>query len=250
MKRSQRLKKISKRNIPDEKLIFWREGFLFAMRFLSPNAPDNSDIFLENGNSKIGKGNAFYNKVFVWNLPPVISCPSASTWCTKHCYNADSRNDVFPIDKWNGNFYLVKNDINFVKKRIIEATEQACEPTAFRIHSSGDFFSIEYIRMWKDIIEACPKVSFWAYTRSWKEKDLLEELENLNKLKNIQLFASWDHTMPEPPSTWRKSIVYKLDDTKKYDGLVCPEQSGKSPDCISCKFCIKKGKENVLFILH
>lgn len=250
MKRSKKSENITKRTVPDEKLIFWREGFLYAMQFLSPSAPKELSIFLENGNTKIGVSNNHYNKVLVWNLPPVLTCPSASLWCTKHCYNADPRSDVFPINKWSENLYLLKNNMEFVRKELKSKINNIDGLVAVRIHSSGDFFSNEYIKMWHEIAIFCPNAHFWAYTRSWNESTLLKELEELQALENIQLFASWDHTMPEPPKEWRQSIVYKPDTVSNHQGLICPEQSGNSPNCISCKFCIRKGKENVLFILH
>ena len=250
MKKSRGRKNISIRTMPDEKLIFWREGFLYAMQFMTPCITSEASFFLEKGNSKIGEGNEQYSKVLVWNLPPVITCPSASDWCTKHCYNADSRESVFPISKWNSNWSLILNNISLVKNKIVEEVNRTDESVAFRIHSSGDFFSNDYINMWIDILDSCPKAKFWAYTRSWNDRSLLERLNVLKSHSNIQLFASWDLTMPEPPSGWRKSIVYNSHENTNYKGLICPEQSGKVSNCISCNFCIRDGDEDVLFILH
>lgn len=41
----------------------------------------------------------------------------------------------------------------------------------FRIHDSGDFFSIEYLRQWKAVAERFPDVTFWAPSRVWAAGD-------------------------------------------------------------------------------
>lgn len=250
MIKGKNIKDISIRIIPDDSIKTWRQGFLEAMRYLQPNGSLDKKPFVEEGNSKIGKRNKDFSKVYVWNLPPVATCPSSSKWCTQHCYNADDRHNIFPIDKWAQNWFLVLNHIESVKSCILKKLNESNEKIAFRIHSSGDFFSKEYIKMWAEIIEYSEHVSFWAYTRSWADSKLLNELEGLRTLKNLQLFASWDNTMRDPPKGWRKSIVYELNDDLVDNGLVCPEQSGKLSDCITCKYCIKNGKNDVYFILH
>jgi len=43
-------------------------------------------------------------------------------------------------------------------------------PDYFRIHDSGDFFTPEYWRAWREIMQALPDVHFWAPTRMWALK--------------------------------------------------------------------------------
>lgn len=37
----------------------------------------------------------------------------------------------------------------------------------FRIHDSGDFFSLKYLEAWKELARANPDITFWAPTRIW-----------------------------------------------------------------------------------
>jgi len=52
----------------------------------------------------------------------------------------------------------------------------------FRIHDSGDFFSPEYFRAWKEIANLIPEVTFWAPTRVWAATqswiDLVDEVND------------------------------------------------------------------------
>lgn len=236
----------SKRNIPTEEELNSRE---YNLSKVSIDHNGSQELYLESGNRKVGFHNESYKIVFVWNIPPVVTCPGASQWCKRHCYNGSDDNTKYPINKWNNNLLLFYNNKELLKKSIINKLIIDNQKIAFRIHSSGDFFSVEYIEFWRDIISQAPNVDFWAYTRSWKIPALLSALNSLKELKNIQLFASVDdHT--KPPPNWRKSFVYDPKSNQRPSNLICPEQSGKIENCISCKYCLKNISGDVYFILH
>lgn len=73
---------------------------------------------LENGNGKTGNSGKLFDKIFVWNLPPVITCPGILDWCKCNCYNADDRHEKFPISKWCENLWWALNDKKALKERI------------------------------------------------------------------------------------------------------------------------------------
>lgn len=245
-----RRKRNSKRIIPDSDLIIWRESFLKKLAELKAVELDAPEYLLEQGNSKIGFRSIEFEKVWVWNLPPVVSCPGSSKWCLSHCYNADQREDKFPIQSWLQNWSSYLQFREQTEAYILNELNSSNAKSIMRIHSSGDFFSNDYIEMWINIVSSRPSVMFWAYTRSWADSNLLKSLEKLRKLPNMQLFASVDSTMIEPPKNWRLSYVYSKDAEIDLRGLICPEQSDGSIKCIDCKYCITKGEGNVLFALH
>ena len=136
-----------------------------------------------------------------------------------------------------------------------------------RIHVSGDFYSEEYIQNWIDIVNGCPSVQFYAYTRSWNTP-MLGKLEELRALPNIQLLASVDQTMPMPPIGWR--VAYMATDSR-FRGMRClvqqhsklcapncdgkkhktgPTHIGKLPDCKACGACFIKTLGNIEFAIH
>ena len=243
-------KRLTKREIPSAQKLDWRQDYLSSVRVADFETSYFNAPLLEVGNSKIGQHSEHYDKVYVWNLPVVKTCPGASQWCLRHCYNADPRQEKFPIEQWNKNFQFFLKDRELLESMILKELEIVNSNIAVRIHSSGDFFSNEYIQFWKRIIVKTPQVKYWAYTRSWTKNDLLGELLSLKECKNLQLFASWDETMAAPPEGWRKSIVYSMDDNLYSNGIICPEQSGISPNCATCNYCINKDKGDVYFILH
>jgi Gene product 88 len=244
-----------RRSVPDEQLLAWRKGYLSALRHIYPQRKSSeSPRGLSPGNSKTGATGEIFKSVFLWNLPAVASCPGASEWCLTHCYNADDRPDVFPVEEWAENWFWVEERPDVLSKHIIQQLTCATPPVAVRIHSSGDFYSEQYIAFWRRIIEALPDVSFWAYTRSWVRQDLRLALEQLRMAKNMQLFASVDHTMPAPPAEWRLAVVFngRLEPriASEMPELPCPEQVEGGPNCANCGFCIRGGNRGVAFAIH
>lgn len=243
-------KNISKRSIPTQSDLNWRKDFLSSIKQRTFDNDYTSAPLLEHGNSKIGFASESYDVVFVWNLPAVLTCPSASTWCLTNCYNADHRVEKFPLDLWYKNLlYFQQNELK-LEEVLIKKLSQPNRRIAVRIHSSGDFFSNDYIKFWIRIVSNTPNVKYWSYTRSWTNIELLENLKTLKELPNIQLFASWDDTMPNLPSGWRKSIVYSNLSLNISGGIVCPEQNGSMPNCAACNYCITKKHGDIYFILH
>lgn len=250
----------NKRHPPDKEKMSKRKYLMQNMKKLAPIEPLNKVVpyGLENGNSKTGTEGKLFDKIFVWNLPPIITCPGISDWCKQNCYNADDRYEKFPIDKWCENLWWVLNDKDTLSKRIsLQLGGCINKRIAVRIHSSGDFFSIEYIDFWKDIIQKNPDVLFWGYTRSWVISELTESVKDLNNLGNMKLILSWDETMVQPPDGFAKSIVCNSsndisDLLKKETGVVCPEQYNLVRSCADCGICITKllGMENIFFLLH
>lgn len=243
------------RKQPSNEKLSWRAGFLSAMRqFCCPDKSlRNIPSGLSEGNSKTGRSGSFFSSVFVWNLPSVACCPGASHWCLSHCYTADERIDISPIREWADNWYWVESHPEVLKRVILNQIRQATPPVAVRLHSSGDFYSVAYIAFWETLVRETPSCSYWGYTRSWSTESLLTSLEALRHLPNVQLFASWDATMPPAPIGWRTATVVNTLDEGQYNrhnSLSCPEELDGGPTCASCRFCITSDDRNVLFTLH
>lgn len=248
------MKKISlKRAAPSLQVLLWRERFLSALQSLTPGRPSQgAPIGLRPGNTKVGAHGRHYKSGFVWNLPAVATCPGASRWCRRSCYNADSRADVFPVHEWMENWAWFLHHPDQLRTQITDQLTAATAPAAVRVHSSGDFYSVPYIHFWSEIAQDHPTVRFWAYTRSWVIKELRDGLDLLRQLPNFQLFASVDHTMVSPLQDWRLAIVVDaIAGVKKTPAsFLCPEQIGRLSNCLSCGYCIVGEQGNVVFTLH
>jgi hypothetical protein len=210
---------------------------------------------LKKGNSKLGK------LIWDFSLPPVSSCPD-STKCAITCYAVKSY-ELYKDAKlsWNNNFKLVINDIDAFKTLVINQLSKGKIKT-LRIHASGDFYSMEYLTAWLEIINQFPEINFFAYTKSFQGSDLIQP-KNLNI---IDSFVEVDGVKYLNYAEYH--IIKRIRQETK--AIICPVTKGgylkklhrKNKDsvqyqkglklskitCSECEFCITK--TNVLFIEH
>jgi len=183
-------------------------------------------------------------RVYNWNLRAIATCPGRTPLCESLCY-ADKGRYTMQAARHTANRTVAETFAG-----IVERTENLPRGAWLRIHTSGDFYSAEYVDRWW--LAAClrPDVRFWAYTRSFAVPEILPALERLRSLPNVQLFASVDRsTTATVPIGWRVATLWSHGDAQP-SGLVCPEQTGAMSDCADCAYCPVAPKGNVVFIQH
>ena len=128
---------------------------------------------LTNTNSKIKKTAKLNGvRLYEFNLPAVSTCPFADT-CKEICY-ADKGTYKYPNvqAKYHFNYELTKNPPAFIEQIQKELIKKRVEYV--RIHSSGDFYSMKYLKTWVEIARNNPSIIFYGYTKS---VSLLQALE-------------------------------------------------------------------------
>lgn len=93
----------------------------------------------------------------------------------------------------------------------------------FRIHDSGDFFSLRYLEAWKAVAELNPDIIFWAPTRLWALPRGAQWVNDVNSSGHPNLIIRPSAYMVDRPKGpefgpgWaRWSVVY--DSTNKPEG--------------------------------
>jgi len=122
-------------------------------------------MILTNTNSKIKKTAKLNNvRLFEFNLPAVSSCPFADT-CKEICY-ADKGTFKYPVvqAKYHSNYKLTQDKDLFIKVVQNEIIKKRIQYV--RIHSSGDFYNLKYLKAWLEIARSNPSVIFYGYTKS------------------------------------------------------------------------------------
>lgn len=186
------------------------------------------------------------------------TCPDSTDECETWCYaKRISDPHLLLVMKRNG------------EQDLPELPEDA---KVVRIHVSGDFDTSRYIRNWIEMVMFHPDVQFFGYTRAWRSEHLRRWVDTLRIQPNVQLFASVDYSMSDAEikevagAGWRLSWIDKDDrllETKsefikepvtgvarKVYGYVCPEETGRKPNCLACGYCIWGKKGDVVFPLH
>lgn len=123
-------------------------------------------------NSKMSKTSTAYLRVMNWSIRAGVSCPYAGD-CNKpgKCY-AQSGMYNYPTTKakHEANLALTKTDF-FVPQMKAEIQQYLNTATkkkqtlVIRIHDAGDFYSLDYLLKWLEIINEFPGVTFYCYTK-------------------------------------------------------------------------------------
>lgn len=127
-------------------------------------------------NKKMHKSSGAKYRVFDFAIPAyqarsgLKTCPLAGT-CKNGCYAKQgpytwtSTQDAFEnrlATILDGSFE-VKMKLEITTK--LKTASKRGQQLVIRIHSSGDMFSLDYLKQWLAVIEAFPTVQFYSYTK-------------------------------------------------------------------------------------
>lgn len=186
---------------------------------------------------RFSKGNhKLSSKILTWNLPPGWTCPNAGE-CIGYCYaqKATKRWKHVRVSRYH-NFELSKKD-TFVS--MVNDYLKRYKGKIVRIHGSGDFYSIEYVEKWLQIIKDNPDIIFYAFTKSF-------DLFSLDHLpSNFVLMQSTGSTI-DHKIDWSHNTARVVDDIKDVmgDEYTCPyhdkDNFTKCGEC--CTYCMTPGE--------
>ena len=169
-------------------------------------------------------------------------CIGMTKECEKYCYAKRYHfKGETVIAKYNDNYRRTKLP-GFKETMIQELKHYSFQSIdRLRLHSSGDFYSQEYLDNWKQIAYSVPDITIVAYTRSY-------QLDYSNTPDNLKLFYSLDSSTVNFPDTLKRwAIVYHKKDHLKNtipNTFICKSH------CHSCKACFVESKKDVIFFRH
>lgn len=210
------------------------EAYHMTLEMNGTNVPFHSP----RGNNKLGSIPAF-------NLLPVVTCSAeACRTCGKGgcyavknclCHGYDiSKNNT--LRAWTHNTILALHDIRRLEIELERYFSSVTSPRYFRIHSSGDFKTVEYAYMWFRIAQKHPETQFLAFTKQW---DVIREVPFYTLPNFSMVLSGWEGvTIPEdleklyPVALCVEEIPENVPD----NCFVCPG------DCEHCAMCWKLAK--------
>lgn len=118
---------------------------------------------LGNANTKLMK-----DKIFHWSIPAYEAadgsrtCPGAKD-CIRGCYARQGFHGMSWVKNAKERRLAASLQEDFVSAIINEIVARKVK--VLRLHDAGDFYSLKYLWDWLEIIERCPDVTFYAYTK-------------------------------------------------------------------------------------
>lgn len=142
----------------------------------------------QNGKIKDSSKGPYY--VVNWGIPAFrsasgeVTCPAAGQ-CAKGCYATQGSYNWTPVKaayerrlslSQSADFQsALQADLDAASKRAAKQRKQL----VIRIHDSGDFYSLKYIKDWFEIMRANKRVLFYAYTKQVRLFKALEANDEL-----------------------------------------------------------------------
>jgi len=123
-------------------------------------------------NEKLEKTEKNHNNTVLirhFSLPAGLTCPSAGAckqWCYAQlghfCYQnvRKSLDEAYKLSLSDSFIELMTTEINLLQLK------NPNKKVYIRIHASGDFYNAAYAEKWRTIINNCPNVNFYCYTKS------------------------------------------------------------------------------------
>lgn len=120
-------------------------------------------------NSKMKKSIDGMHIVYNFGIEAGSTCPMKDT-CASGCYAQSGTYRFSNVKKAYQYRTMVTRSNEFVERMNNEINTLLKKHTGLklviRIHDSGDFYNMEYLLKWIDIIKLNPNVKFYAYTKS------------------------------------------------------------------------------------
>lgn len=139
------------------------------------------------------------------------------------------------------------NSMNFAKRvrhgpeleaRLVNdvAQLQARYPRGFalRIHVLGDFYSIRYVRLWEQLLDAYPALHVFGFSARHDRQDPIAVALIKLVMKRWDRFAIRFSNAPVDECS---TVTVEHPGQVPSDAVLCPQQTGKTENCASCAFC-------------
>lgn len=102
---------------------------------------------------------------------------------------------------------------------------------AVRLHILGDFYSVEYVRQWQDMLQKFPNLHVYGYTaRHDGSIGAAIRFVRLRCKDRFWVRFSRNHE-------YAGGDIYAANDGAVARAIKCPEQTGKANSCLDCGLC-------------
>jgi hypothetical protein len=209
-------------------------------------------------NTKLGLG------IWAFSLPAVLTCPGKTKACLKICY---ARRGYFCMPSVQA--FLAANHQASLGEDFagrVRAEIRANLVKLLRVHVSGDYYDLPYVRKWLEVVRACRATRFFSYTRSWRVAALRPALAELAAEPNVSLWWSVDRHVLLPPEglggaglaymssgdgdlpLYPVGVVFRDRDKRPMKftpggDFVCPHEQGVKREhkitCARCLYCVQ-----------
>jgi len=119
---------------------------------------------------------------------------------------------------------------------------------AIRLHVLGDFYSVEYVRLWESFLARFPAMFVFGFSARWRRDDpIAVALVDL-------VLREWDEgrfrvRFSDAPVDECSTVSIEHPRQAPADAIICPAQTGRTESCGTCGLCWHT-KRRIAFLQH
>lgn len=146
-----------------------------------------------------------------------------------------------------------------LERRLLrEVGEIAAKREAFavRLHTLGDFYSVEYVQIWERLLTRHAGLHCFGYTANnpWAtdphESEIGAAIALVKAKFGTRFFIRWSSATSQPHGA---TVINRTPETPRVpEGLVCPAETEKTACCATCGLCWNPDLWNdcIVFVSH
>ena len=201
----------------------------------------NYDVLKKPSSKKLGSAGRFVKKgklkgaeVYTLTLIERETCPT-----TCHHWDDCYGNNMPFADRMPHGRELESKLITSVKEKCRAAKEKG-RKVLVRLHVLGDFYSTEYVKLWRMLLVLHSNLYVWGYTHV-EEGPIHNEL----MVTRFGFPERWAVRWSDTCGTFSANS-----EELTSEGIVCPEQEGRTKACTTCALCWDQPDKNIIFKSH
>lgn len=116
---------------------------------------------------------------------------------------------------------------------------------ALRLHNLGDFYSVDYVHLWRSLIQRHPQLRAFGFSARCDAGDpIARELAQV-------IGAYWPRfaIRLSNASGIRSTVSIASAEGRPSDAIICPQQQGKTESCSTCALCWQTDRR-IAFLEH
>jgi hypothetical protein len=190
--------------------------------------------------AKVLKGHWAGFPIFALTLEERSTCPK-----TCHHWRSCFGNRMWRADRMQHGMALERR----LEIECARLAEDHPDGFAVRLHVLGDFYSVEYVDLWRRLLEQHPALHVWGYTaRIDVANDPIAAALVTLAQDQPERFAVRFSNAPTPfavPSTISVEHPYQVPN----DTTLCPQETDRTESCSTCALCWQS-RERIAFMTH
>jgi len=163
------------------------------------------------------------------------------TTCPTSCHHWD---DCYGNNMPFAHRFKHKNIDLFLEREIESLLQKHKDGIVIRLHVLGDFFSVDYVLFWQEMLLKHPKLAIFGYTAREEDSYIGKAILFLN-MRFSERCVIRSSRNQEENNFWS----YAAEESFDGPSFVCPEQTEKVKNCASCGLCWTT-KKTVKFLSH